>query len=130
MTGATAGGASATPWPVLAAAGLAGAELGVLVGSVPVAVAGLILLGGGLSGVAAEAGYGGSATRSMVAVGGLLLVVGAAVLAVRSPSPTLSAAVSAPAADGVARRGLAAAVAGGLLAGLGAVTSRLRWSDR
>lgn len=123
-SGPTAVGPSATPWPVLAAVGLAVGELGVLAGSVPVATAGVVLLGGGLSGILADAGYVGTLARSMVPIGALFLLVGAGIWAGRSPSFAVSALAATVTADGIARRGLALVVAGGLLVGLGYVVGR------
>ena len=116
--------AASTPWPILGAVGLAAAELGILTGSVPLATAGLVLLGGGLSGILTEAGYVGSAARSMIPVGALFLLLGGGLWTYRAPSLALAALATTPTVDGLARRGVALVVAGGLLLVLGAVVGR------
>lgn len=120
------GSPPATGWPVLAAVGLAVSELALFAGNVPVAAAGLVLLGGGLAGVVAEAGYGETPAGPMLAVGGLFVTVGGGLWTVRAPSFALGAIARAPWTDGIARRGLAIVVAGCLLLALGAV-ARTRW---
>lgn len=122
---ASGGTALSSPWPVLVAVGLAVSELGVFVGSVPFSVAGLVLFGGAAAGLAHEAGYGGSPAGPLLVAGGLLVVVGGGVWATRLHAFTVPALLAAPAVDGVARRGVATLVAGGLLAGTGLV----EWSS-
>lgn len=116
---ARGGIARASPWPILVAVGLAVSELGVFFGSVPVAVAGVVLLGGASAGLAHDAGYGSSPAGPLLAAGGLFVVLGGVVWVVRAADPTVPALLAAPGADGVARRGLAILVAGGLLVGAG-----------
>lgn len=118
---ASAGSALRSPWPILVAVGLATSELGVFVGSVPVSVAGLVLLGGAAAGLVHDAGYGSSPAGPLLVAGGVLVVVGGAVLIVRAPVATGSALLAAPVTDGVARRGVAILVAGGVLLGTGTV---------
>lgn len=114
-----------SPWPLLAALGLVGSELGVLVGSVPVAAAGLILFGGGCSGLAAEAGYSASPARPLRLVGGLFVVVGAGLRAVQMSTPTAAALLAPPPPGAGAGRGVAVFLAGSALLALGVVGSRL-----
>lgn len=113
------GVARASPWPILVALGLAVSELGVFLGSVPVAVAGVVLLGGASAGLARDAGYGASPVGPLLAAGGLFVVLGGGVWAVRAVELTVPALLAAPGGDGVARRGLAVLVAGWLLVGAG-----------
>jgi hypothetical protein len=117
----TEGGARASPWPILVAVGLAVSELGVFLGSVPASVAGLIVFGGAAAGLAHDAGYGESPAGLLLVAGGVLVVVGGSVWAVRAPALSVSALSAVPGADGVARRGLAILVAGGVLVGTGLV---------
>lgn len=120
---ASEGAALASPWPIVVAVGFAVSELGVFVGSVPVAVGGLILFGGAGAGLAHDAGYGSSPAGPLLVAGVLFVLVGGGVWVLRTPAMTVPALVAAPGADGVARRGLAILVAGGTLVGTGAV----RW---
>ena len=113
--------ALASPWPILVAVGLATSELGVFVGSVPVAVAGLVLFGGAAAGLAHDAGYGSSPAGPLLVAGALLALVGGAVWVVRAPGLTVPALVEVPGVDGVARRGVAILAAGAVLVGTGLV---------
>ena len=118
---ANARAARTSPWPILVAVGLAVSELGVFVGSFPVAVSGLVLFGGSAAGFAHDAGYGTSPVGPVLAAGCVLVVLGGAVWIVRAPGATVSALVEVAGTDGVVRRGLAILVAGGVLVGAGAV---------
>lgn len=55
----------ASPWPVFVALGIPLSELGILFGSVPVAVGGLLLFGGSVAGMAAESGYAATPWRAL-----------------------------------------------------------------
>lgn len=127
---ARGGVARASPWPILVAVGLAVSELGVFVGSVPFAVAGVVLLGGAAAGLAHDAGYGASPVGPLLVAGGLFAVLGGGVWAVRAADLTVPALLAAPGADGVARRGLAILVAGGLLVGTGIAGWATAFFDR
>lgn len=113
---ASRGATLTSPWPILVAVGLATSELGVFVGSVPASVAGLVLFGGAAAGLAHDAGYGASPAGLVLIAGGLLVVVGGGVLAVRASTLSVSSLVAVAGSDGVARRGIAILVAGGVLA--------------
>lgn len=105
----------ASPWPVFVAVGLAVAELGVFLGIVPLAVGGILLLGGSCAGILREAGYAATPWRPLRAIGGGFLAVGGALWLFRATEFSLSALLRAPTADGVALRGAAVVVAGALL---------------
>jgi len=66
----------ASPWPVFVALGIPIAELGVLFGVFPVAVAGLVLFGGSVSGILQESGYTETPWRALDVIAVLLFVVG------------------------------------------------------
>jgi hypothetical protein len=68
----------ASPWPVFVALGVVVAELGLVFGAFPVAVGGLLLFGGSVAGILAEAGYVATPWRSLAVLGVLLGVAGAA----------------------------------------------------
>ena len=118
---ASRGATPGSPWPILVAVGLAVSELGVFVGSVPMAVAGVILLGGAGAGLAHDAGYGDSPVGPLLVAGALFVLLGGVALAYTASGLTVPALVAAPGTNGVARRGLAILVAGGLLVGTGIV---------
>lgn len=114
-----------SPWILLVALGLATSELGILVGSVPIAVFGVVVFGGSSAGVVHEAGFAVSPARPMQLLGALLVVAGAGLWLAQIRDPTLDALLAATATDGLARRGLAIVISGSLLVALGTVGGRL-----
>ncbi|MFB6107850.1 MAG: cox cluster protein [Haloplanus sp.] len=66
-----------SPWPIFVALGIPISELGVLFNVFPVAVAGLLLFSGSISGMLREAGYTANPWRPLLVLAGLLVVVGA-----------------------------------------------------
>jgi amino acid permease len=66
----------ASPWPIFIALGIPIAELGILFDLFPLAVGGLILFGGSVSGILQEAGYVDSPWRAIGAFSVVLLLVG------------------------------------------------------
>lgn len=128
--GSTGARVASTPWPILAAVGLATGEVGIFAGSVPVATAGLILLGGGLAGILADAGYVGSPARSMVPVGGLFVLVGGGLWSLGRTVIGPGALTAITRIDGIAPRAVSLVVAGGLLLALGTVAARRSVDDR
>jgi hypothetical protein len=103
----------ASAWPVFVALGLAISEVGIVIPLYPVAVAGLLLFVGSVSGIVHEAGYVERPWRLLGALGAVLAVAGSLVV-VSQVSPTtvaaLTAAVSSP--DSIIVRGYAIAAAG------------------
>lgn len=121
----TAGAVRHSPWPLLVALGLAASELGILVGSVPLVVFGLVLFGGCSAGLVSEAGYGTSPARPMQVVGGVLVVAGGALWLSQVPAPTAATLLAPHPTNAVVQRGVAGVLAGGLLVALGTVGGRL-----
>lgn len=70
----------ASPWPVFVALGLPVAELGILFDVFPVAVGGLLLFAGSVSGLLGESGYATSPWRALAGFGVLFLVTGGLVV--------------------------------------------------
>jgi hypothetical protein len=66
----------ASPWPVFVALGIPIAELGILFDLFPLAVGGLILFCGSVSGMLQEAGYASSPWRPLAALAVVLVGVG------------------------------------------------------
>ena len=89
-----------SPWPPLVALGLAISEVGVLVGLRPVAVAGLLLLVGSVTGILTESGYISRPSRAAGIQGLALIGIGVALI-VRNQA-------------GTAVRGQSIVIAGGL----------------
>lgn len=107
-----------SPWPIFVALGLVLSEAGILFNLLPVAVGGLLLLGGSVSGIVAEVGYT-SMWKALLVCGAVLVVVGGAMFYVG----TLPAATGTQ----VDERGLAILIAAGSLL-MGAIG--VRYLDR
>lgn len=67
-----------SPWPILVVLGLVLSELGILYGTLPVSVGGLVLLGASVVGILRESGYATSLWGPALIVGGLFSVLGLA----------------------------------------------------
>ncbi|UIP00260.1 cox cluster protein [Halobaculum sp. CBA1158] len=70
----------ASPWPLFVALGLPIAEIGILFGLVPLAVGGLFLFCGSISGMLREAEYASSAWRALAALSVLVALGGGGLL--------------------------------------------------
>lgn len=117
---------TASPWPLFVALGFALSEIGVFLGLFPIAVGGLLLLGGSVAGVLRESGYVAGPWRPLAGLGIVFAALGAAVVWVGLSSGSLPLADLVAEPDGVAGRGLAIAAAGVILvaaAGTGRVMS-------
>jgi hypothetical protein len=68
----------ASPWPIFVALGIPLAEIGILFDVFVVAVAGLLLFCGSLTGLIREAGYAETAWRPLVVLAVPLIALGAA----------------------------------------------------
>ncbi|MFA9501725.1 hypothetical protein ACERIM_02970 [Natrinema sp. H-ect1] len=97
------------PWPVLVALGLAGSEVGIVVGLGPVAVAGLVVFAASIAGILADAGYvarplpfAAKTGAAFVAVGAVLAAHGTGTVPITPLEPL----------SGLASRGAAMVVAG------------------
>lgn len=108
---------TASPWPLFVALGLAIAEVGVFLGIFPVAVGGVLLLGGSTTGILRESGYVARPWRLLAAIGLAFAALGGAIVGTQIDPGAISAAIAEP--DGIAGRGLAIAVGGLLLVAAG-----------
>lgn len=98
-------------WPLFIALGLPIAEIGVLFGLVPVAVGGLLLFVGSVTGIVQEAGYVDRPWNLLAGFGALLVAIG--LVLVVTQVTTLSAVTSGTiASNGIALRGASIVVAG------------------
>lgn len=66
----------ASPWPVFVALGLPLSEIGILFGSAPIAVGGLLLFGGSIAGLLAESSYVESPWRALIGCALLAFLLG------------------------------------------------------
>jgi len=110
----------ASPWPLFVALGFALSEIGVFLGVVPVAVAGVLLLGASVTGVLRESGYVRRPWRMLAGLGAGFTVLGVAIVATQVAPGSVDVGTLVADPDGVVVRGLAVAVAGVVLAGAGA----------
>lgn len=101
----------ASPWPLFIALGLALSEVGVVLDIVQVTVAGLLLLTGSVVGIVQEAGYVDTPWPLAAAIAVVLIVAGGALDVLYQ--------------NQIAFRGLAIAVAGGLIL-LASIVGRVR----
>lgn len=111
---------TASPWPLFVAVGLALSEVGIFLGSFPVAVGGLLLFGASVSGILREAGYVSRPWRTFALIGVALVAVGALVVTTQADLATLSiTGLVANPGSGAVGRGLAIAVAGAMMVAAG-----------
>ncbi|OAQ52846.1 hypothetical protein HTG_11000 [Natrinema mahii] len=118
----------ATPWHVLVALGLAGSEVGIVVGLGPVAVAGLVIFAASVAGILADAGYvdrplavGAKFGAAFVVVGAILTAHGTGTVPIGPLEPL----------SGLASRGVALLVAGFVtIGGAGLLLTRRPAAER
>lgn len=104
---------TASPWPLFVALGLALSEVGVFLGLFPVAVGGILLLGGSVAGILRESGYVAEPWGALVYLGALFAVAGAVVVWTQLDGGSLAAVLDQP--GGAVGRGLAVTIAGVML---------------
>lgn len=114
----------ASPWPMLIALGFVISELGIVLGLFPVAVGGLLLFGGTVSGILSESGYVEQTWRSLTIFGGVVLAFGALTVGLNANIGALSLDVLLDTGRPFVYRGSAIAVAGVMLTAVG-VTLKL-----
>ncbi|PSP33118.1 cox cluster protein [Halobacteriales archaeon QH_10_67_22] len=105
----------ASPWPLFVALGFALSEVGVFLGVLPVAVAGILLLGASVTGILRESGYVSDVWRVLAALGGVFALLGAGLVATQVPPGSLAIVETVAAPNGAVGRGLAVAIAGVML---------------
>jgi hypothetical protein len=76
---------TASPWPVFVALGVPLSEVGLLFGSFPIAVGGLVLFCGSVAGMAEEAGYAEQPWGALGVLAALCLGLGLVVVVVGQP---------------------------------------------
>jgi len=118
-------GGFSSPWPLFVAVGVALSEVGVILGVFPLAVGGLLLLSGSVSGMLVESDHIDSPWPLLAVFGVTLVAIGAGMYVLGSPPGDVMAL---EAEGGLAIRGLAIAVAG-VLVFAGAGGGRL-WLSR
>lgn len=97
------------PWPILVAVGLAGSEVGIVVGLVPIAVAGLVVFAASVAGILADADYVDRPLALTARFGVAFIAVGAVLTA--HGTGTVPIGVLEP-LSGLASRGAALVLAG------------------
>jgi len=112
----------ASPWPLFVALGLALSEVGIFIGLFSVAVAGILLFGGSVAGILRESGYVSEPWGTLVGLGGVFALAGAAIVMTQlDPGVGLLALIADPV--GAPGRGLAIAAGGTMLLLAGATGS-------
>jgi len=110
---------TASPWPLLVALGFTLSEVGVFLNVFPVAVSGVLLLGGSVAGILGESGYTDRPWRTLAYLGVGFAVLGLALIASQVPPSDLAVLETVTDPNGAAGRGLAGVVAGLTLVGAG-----------
>lgn len=100
-----------SPWPMLIALGIALSEVGIILGLIPIAVGGLVLLLGSIGGVLKETEYVTSPFPVFIGLSSLLIPIGLGIFWYVGGTITPDLAISAS-HSGIALRGLSIAVAG------------------
>jgi hypothetical protein len=106
---------TASPWPLLVAVGFALAEVGVFLGVFPLAVGGVLLLGGSVAGILGESGYARRPWRTLALLGVGFTALGGVLVATQVPGASVGLLEVVTDPNGVVGRGLAVAVAGVML---------------
>jgi hypothetical protein len=114
-----------SPWPVAVALGLVLSEIGILFNLYPLAVGGLVLFVGSVSGIVHEAGYVAEPWRLLSALGVVLVVLGVGVVSTQVDGglPAYVAEVSVQ--NGVTQRGFTITATGAVVAVAGVVLPRV-----
>lgn len=120
-TSATERSFVSTPWPPLVAVGFALSELGVLVGSIPVVLGGLILFGTSCAGIIRETGYVQTIWTPLKLIGVLFVLIGGVLWGSAVSPLTVDAAIRMLQSDRIALRGVSILLGGSLLTLLGFV---------
>ncbi|WP_338728175.1 cox cluster protein [Haladaptatus sp. DJG-WS-42] len=112
----------ASPWPVFVALGLALSEVGIVMALFPLAVGGLLLFAGSVTGILQESDYVQSPWPLLSGFGVLLLVLGGGLMLSQAAASTPDAILSAVSEmNGLVFRGLSIFLSGIILAILGVV---------
>lgn len=117
--------AKSSPWPVVVALGLVISEIGILFGLYPVAIAGLVMFAGSVSGIVHEAGYVASPWRLLSGLGVALVVVGVALVSTQVNGGVSAYVAQASVENGVTLRGFTIAATGAIVAVAGIVAPRV-----
>jgi len=117
--------AKSSPWPVVVALGLVISEIGILFGLYPVAIAGLVMFAGSVSGIVHEAGYVASPWRLLSGLGVTLVVVGLALVSTQVDGGVSAYVAQASVENGVTLRGFTIAATGAIVAVAGIVVPRV-----
>lgn len=109
-----------SPWPLFVAVGLAASEVGVVIGIIPLAVGGLLVFVWSVAGVVQEAGYVERPWGLLGALGLVLAVLGAVIVAGQAQTLTVDGLVAlltdalGDEPNGVVVRGLSVFAAGAI----------------
>ncbi|MFC6732280.1 MULTISPECIES: cox cluster protein [unclassified Haladaptatus] len=107
----------ASPWPVFVALGLAISEVGIVMALFPLAVGGLLLFAGSVTGILQESDHIETPWPLLSGIGVFLLVVGAGLVLSQTAGLSLDAVVAAlEAMNGLVFRGLSILLSGAILA--------------
>ena len=115
-----------SPWPIVVVFGLVLSEIGVLFGIYPVAVGGLAMFVGSVSGIVNEAGYVASPWRLLSGLGAALFVAGTLVLSTQGDVTSIGTFLTATGGNAIELRAVTLAGPGAVLAVIGLLAPLLR----
>ncbi|MFW5964716.1 MAG: DUF7541 family protein [Natronomonas sp.] len=116
--------AKSSPWPVVVALGLVVSEIGILFGLYPVAVAGLVMFAGSVSGIVYEAGYVASPWRLLSGLGIVFVALGLALVSTQVDGGLSAYLAQTSVENGVTLRGFTVAATGAIITVGGIVAPR------
>lgn len=108
-----------SPWPIVVVFGLVLSEIGVLFGVYPIAVGGLTMFVGSVSGIVHEAGYVASPWRLLSGLGAALFVAGTLVLSTQGDVTAIGTFLTATGGNAIEQRAITVAGTGAALVAIG-----------
>lgn len=113
-----------SPWPLFIAIGFAISEIGILFGTVPLAVGGILLFGGSCAGIIYEVGYSNSPWSISALIGVLFIGIGGILLGSIISDFSVTTMLTVVSENGVAQRA-AVVLVGGVLLLVGGIVGRV-----
>lgn len=114
-----------SPWPIVVVLGLVFSEIGIVFGFYPLAIGGLAMFVGSVSGIVHEAGYVASPWRLLSGLGVALCAVGVLIVATQADVTAPSSFLGAVSGNAVEQRGITVTGTGVVLAALGVAAPRV-----
>ena len=114
-----------SPWPIVIVIGLVLSEIGILFNLYPVAVGGLVLFVGSVSGIVSEAGYVVTPWRLLAGLGATLTVIGLLIVSTQVDASASAFVSQAAVENAISQRGFTIAATGIVLTAAGLAAPRV-----